>query len=403
MECTRTQDMLSSYLDGDLPDREQEEIAGHIRQCSRCAEEERALRETLSLLRNLPAEAAPPELLKGVRLRIAEKTAVPLWKKVFLPVHIKIPLEAAAVVLVFLLVYGIQKEMPAKTPVPSPPASAESGVRVARTGPVAKRPDADTTRRAKAEPSPEKERKAVVTPIPEKPTVHVRPEPPADLAEPVRTGIGATGKERETVSEPVPGRPGTFARSELPAGLAAQVSTEGGAIGKERETVSEPMPERPGTFARSAQPVALASRVSTGGGTIEPAVPRESPVKEAPELGGVGAQLSRLERPSPYGKEVTVDVAMNDRMGMEDRISELALRLGGGVRGGGVFTAISPMEINILHKILQVSIPADSEDEFLKELGKMGTIHSEEMPGKIDTYAVSSSGTVVYTVRIHVR
>jgi hypothetical protein len=149
--------------------------------------------------------------------------------------------------------------------------------------------------------------------------------------------------------------------------------------------------------------VALASRVSTGGGTIEPAVPRESPVKEAPELGGVGAQLSRLERPSPYGKEVTVDVAMNDRMGMEDRISELALRLGGGVRGGGVFTAISPMEINILHKILQVSIPADSEDEFLKELGKMGTIHSEEMPGKIDTYAVSSSGTVVYTVRIHVR
>jgi ribosome maturation protein Sdo1 len=88
---------------------------------------------------------------------------------------------------------------------------------------------------------------------------------------------------------------------------------------------------------------------------------------------------------------------------MEDPLTDPAVRRGGGVRGGGVFTAISPMEINILHKILQVSIPADSEDEFLKELGKMGKIHSEEMPGNIDTYAVSSSGTVVYTVRIHVR
>jgi hypothetical protein len=61
------------------------------------------------------------------------------------------------------------------------------------------------------------------------------------------------------------------------------------------------------------------------------------------------------------------------------------------------------MDIDIFYKILQVSIPADSEDEFLKELGKMGTIPSEGMPGKNDTSAVSSPGTVVYTVRIHVR
>ncbi|MGB3400909.1 MAG: zf-HC2 domain-containing protein [Candidatus Deferrimicrobiaceae bacterium] len=202
MECTRTWDLLSSYLDGELSDREQEGIADHIRQCSRCAEEERALRETLSLLRSLPAEAAPPELLKRVQLRIGEKTAVPLWKKLFLPAHIKIPLEAAAVVLVFLLVYGIQKEMPATTPVPSPPASAESGKRVAGTETVAERPDADTTRVSKAEP------------VPEKPIVHARSERPADLAAP----------------EPMPERPAIHARSDLPAGLAARVSTESGMI-----------------------------------------------------------------------------------------------------------------------------------------------------------------------------
>ena len=359
MECTRTQDMLSSYLDGDLSDREQEEIAGHMRQCSRCAEEERALRETLSLLRNLPAEAAPPELLKGVKLRIAEKTAVPLWKKVFLPAHIKIPLEAAAVVLVFLLVYGIQKEMPSMKAPSSPPA-----------------------------------KEMVVAKAPPPPPTAVEKEKPA-------TGADIQSERRKT--DVFPRLPVDVADWKVEAKKAAVEPREEAPFETEQASTPAPLPVKPPLIAKSEIPVGLASRVSTGGGTIEPAVPLESPAKEAPEPSGAGAQLSRLERPSPYGKEVTVEVARNDRMGMEDRITELALRLGGGVRGGGMFTAISPMEINILHKILQVSIPTDSEDEFLKELGKMGTIHSEEMPGKIDTYAVSSSGTVVYTVRIHVR
>ncbi|MGW8284792.1 MAG: zf-HC2 domain-containing protein [Candidatus Deferrimicrobiaceae bacterium] len=359
MECIKTQNMLSSYLDGDLSDREQEEIAGHIRQCSRCAEEERALRETLSLLRNLPAEAAPPELLEGVTLRIAEKTVVPLWKKLFLPVHIKIPLEAAAVVLVFLLVYGIQKEMPSMQAPSSPPA-----------------------------------KEMVVAKAPPPPPAAVEKEKPV-------TGADIQVERRKT--DVSPRLPVDVADWKVEAEKAAVEPREEAPFETEQARTPAPLPVKPPLLAKSEIPVGLASRVSTGGGTIEPAVPQESPAKEAPEPSGVGAQLSRLERPSPYGKEVTVEVARNDRMGMEDRITELALRLGGGVRGGGMFTAISPMEINILHKILQVSIPADSEDEFLKELGKMGTIHSEEMLGKSDTYSVSSSGTVVYTVRIHVR
>ena len=365
MECTRIQDRLSSYLDGDLSVREQEEIAGHIRQCSRCAEEERALRETLSLLRNLPAEAAPPELLEGVRLRIAEKTAVPLWKKVFLPAHIKIPLEAAAVVLVFLLVYGIQKEMPAKPPVPSPPASAESGVRVARTGPVAERPGAETTRRAKAEPSPEKERKAVATPIPAKPTVHARPEPPADLAEPVRTGTGAIGKEGETVSEPVAERRGTFARSELPAGLAARVSTESG--------------------------------------TTKPVFLRQSPPGETEEM-HVFAPPPGLLRQGASDREVTIEVDRDARPGAEDRIAAIALRMGGAVRRDRVRFATTRMEkAVVVSNVVRVLIPAVFADIFLEEVGKLGSISPEGIPGKLDIPPGPSPDPVAYTIRIRVK
>jgi len=395
--------MLSSYLDGDLSDREQAEIAGHIRQCSRCAEEERALRETLSLLRSLPAEAAPPELLKGVKLRIAEKTAVPLWKKVFLPAHIKIPLEAAAVVLVFLLVYGIQKEMPATTPVPSPPASAESGVRVARTGPVAERPDADTTRGAKAEPSLEKERKSVVTPIPEYPTVHERSEPPADLAEPVRTGIRATGKEREAVPEPMAGRPTVHANSEIPAGLAARVSTESGAIGKEPETVSEPMPERPGTYARSELPAGLAARVSTESGTTEPVFLRQFPPGETEGIHFFAAPPGLL-RQEVSGREVTIEVDRDARPGVEDRIAAVALRLGGAVRRDRVRFATSRMEkAVVVSNVVRVRIPAVFADVFLEELGKLGSISPEGIPGKLDIPPGPSPDPVAYTVRIRVK
>src|SRR3970040_773675 len=124
MECARTWGRLAAFIDGGLPEKEREGIAQHLRQCAQCAEEERALKETLSLLRNLPAGQAPPELLQGVRLRIGkEQEKTPLWKKLFLPAHIKIPLEAAAVALVFLLASGVQTEMPSSTPPPLPSSS----------------------------------------------------------------------------------------------------------------------------------------------------------------------------------------------------------------------------------------------------------------------------------------
>jgi hypothetical protein len=365
MECTRTWDLLSSYLDGDLSDREQEGIADHIRQCSRCAEEERALRETLSLLRTLPAEAAPPELLKGVRLRIEEKTAVPLWKKLFLPVHIKIPLEAAAVVLVFLLVYGIQKEMLPTTPVPSPPASAESGKRVSGTETVAERPDTDTTRAPKVEPSPEKERKAIEKPSTEKPTVHARPE--------------------------------------LLAGLASQVSTESGAIGKEREAVSEPMPERPAIHARSELPAGLAARVSTESGMIEPVFPRESPPGETQGV-RVFAAPPRLMRSEPFGREVTLEVDRDARPGVEDRIAAVAMRLGGAVRRERMRIATARMEeAMVVSETIRVRIPAVFADVFLEELEKLGSISPEGIPGKLDIPPGPSPDPVAYTVRIRVK
>lgn len=362
MECRRTDELLSAYLDGDLPERERAGFAEHLRQCPRCTGEEKALKETLSLLRNLPPVQAPSGLLEGVRRRIAqEKEEVPLWRKLLLPAHFGIPLGAAAVVLIFLLAYGIQKEIPA-TKVPRSSPAQEMKV-------------------AKASPSPP----AAV-----------------ESAKPAKSGAGEAIR-RKTGSSPMPpeaasGRPGAAKPVPTDAGEKAPVETE-------RPDMAVPPSVAPPVLAKSEIPAGLASRVSTRSETIEPAPPRESPAaEEAREPRGTGEQLSLLQRPPPYGRELTIEVARDDRVGIEDRISALALRLGGGIRRGGAFTASRDTgEVTILGEILQVRIPAVSEGTFLKELGTMGTIPPGETTGKTDLSADSSSDSVVYTVRIVVK
>lgn len=349
MGCSRTVDLLSGYLDGDLPEGERDGIAEHLRQCPRCAGEERALRETLSLLRDLPPGQAPPALLEGVRLRIgSERAAAPLWKKLFLPAHVKVPLQAAAVVLIFLLAYGVQKEIPGTKRPAKPPASAESGTPGGGSGP---------------------ERRTV------RQTANAPPERPAGAADrkagegaaPVTSGEKATAaREEATVPGPLPGKPTVHAKSEIPAGLA--------------------------------------TRVSTGGGAIERSSSREAPMEEPPVARGFPAPLARLQKPALYGKEVTIEVERSDRIGVEDRIAEIVMRLGGAV-AWGTTVAVSGAsgEAMPVSEVVRVRLPADSADAFLGELAKLGTIPGEEKSGRSDTPPGSLLGTVDYTVRVLVR
>lgn len=112
MNCEQVRNLLSDLLDGSLPDAVRTGINGHLQECLSCREEREGLEETLLALRTLPPGKAPAELLERIRRETAREKArgTPLWKKLFLPAHIKIPLEAAAVVLITLLVIGSQNQ-----------------------------------------------------------------------------------------------------------------------------------------------------------------------------------------------------------------------------------------------------------------------------------------------------
>ncbi len=53
-ECSRTKEQLTSYLDGELGDREQERLELHLKSCQSCREEYNSLGQTISLLHHMP-------------------------------------------------------------------------------------------------------------------------------------------------------------------------------------------------------------------------------------------------------------------------------------------------------------------------------------------------------------
>lgn len=392
MDCEKILDLLSGRLDGSLEEPLRTEVGVHLRDCPRCAAEEEALKETLALLRNLPPEKAPPELLEGVRRRIAaERRPDTDGRSWFASTRFRIPLEAAAAVLLFLLVYGIQRQLP----VAERPATAP--VRVESTSP------SEQTVRVGEEPA----RTPATTAAPQE-----EKTPPA-LFRKRDTQAASTGRVEpgENQTEPYPDSPRGI--PETPAPRSEPVGARE-AIGPVRDRIEEvadrieaavPGKEEP-IAAKASLPAVPATRVSTGAEPVAPRA-REEERSGAPAPFRIfAAPPSRLLRPLPYGRDLILEVAAGDRPGVEDRIVGLVERFGGSVlrefhfRGAptGEAAGMTPAEGPV-----RVQLPADSAESFLSELRNLGTIPAEGMPANLDLPAGPTADTIAYTIRIRVR
>ncbi|MEE8475947.1 MAG: zf-HC2 domain-containing protein, partial [Myxococcota bacterium] len=70
MNHRRARRQLNDYLDGDLELEDRERLEEHLSGCDDCAREARELRQTVFLLRDLPAEAGPPGIAEAVMARV---------------------------------------------------------------------------------------------------------------------------------------------------------------------------------------------------------------------------------------------------------------------------------------------------------------------------------------------
>lgn len=72
MRHRRLQDRLGPYLEGDLTPGARRRLEAHLEHCAACRAELDALRRTVALLRELPAEAPPPGLAERVVARVQD-------------------------------------------------------------------------------------------------------------------------------------------------------------------------------------------------------------------------------------------------------------------------------------------------------------------------------------------
>jgi hypothetical protein len=134
MNCKEVGETLSDYVDGTLRGEALREVEAHLSSCARCLADSKEMSKTIEAVGALPEVDVPPGFSERVMSRVREEAGRrPLWERFFLPIRIKLPLHATALlVVVGLAVYlyeanlPVQREIARSVPSESiPPAREE--------------------------------------------------------------------------------------------------------------------------------------------------------------------------------------------------------------------------------------------------------------------------------------
>jgi len=102
MECKDIQKRLSAYLDKAVSAKQKKTIDAHLKQCKRCRHYFVDLQKTIGYVQQL-AEVEPPQWLAQrvmAQVRQQAEKQPGIVKRLFYPLHIKLPLETIALILV---------------------------------------------------------------------------------------------------------------------------------------------------------------------------------------------------------------------------------------------------------------------------------------------------------------
>jgi len=103
MQCEDIREQLSAYLEDELEAGARRVIEDHLRQCAGCRTELTLLRRTVATLRSLEELEVSPRLAAAVDRRLPTRGPSP-WERLtswlFFPLHVKVPLQAVALLLV---------------------------------------------------------------------------------------------------------------------------------------------------------------------------------------------------------------------------------------------------------------------------------------------------------------
>jgi hypothetical protein len=113
MECSSVREKLSAYLEDAVPREERVLIEEHLKSCAECRSDLADLHKTINHIKGL-GEVEPPawmtqKIIAKVRDEARPKKGI-LWR-LFYPLHIKLPLEAVAAILVVGIALYIYRDI----------------------------------------------------------------------------------------------------------------------------------------------------------------------------------------------------------------------------------------------------------------------------------------------------
>jgi hypothetical protein len=335
MTCHEAREEFSAWLDDALEPVERARLEAHLEGCGDCRRELERLRQTVSLLRRVEPARAPVGFVDRV---MAEARPTPWYRRAlaraFLPLTVKVPLEAAALLLVAVgAVYVLQRtpELQQAARQEAPPAASEYGPAPAVEPPASEVRDA---RRAPA------------------------PPPRAREADRLERQPGLAKKPAEAPAPAAPSTPPAAAPSAPPAASAPEpartLETKKEATA---ESAARPRPE-------TAREQAEAFRPSRRRADSE----ERAKSLQAPAAPGVAAQ-----RPLPTA-HVVGRLGVKDREAAEQGLVALLARVGGRETG-------RRREAGSL--VVEAVVPRAAYAEFAAGVARLGAWTTESEPAEL--------------------
>jgi hypothetical protein len=386
MTCRDAREQLSALLDEALGAAERRALEAHLATCPECRRELEQLRATTTLLGRLPAVRAPA----GFVDRVMTEAYRPGWPRrlldaLFVPLRVKVPLEAAAVLLVGVSALYVHQRTPevqelarqearepSSAPAAAPPAPASETV-ITTEPPKPAAPAPSKARTRETEPAPSKESAA-----PEAKRKLAKDAAPREEAQQTAPAVA----ERPPAVSQAPAAPAARpddARSAFTAKKEAQVESQQEAAAKAAspagpERVAQPAAPstaRDTTVAGAREgPAAAAPPVATpapeaqgrvGAAAPAPAIPPSLGASAEPPPAAKSRMAARLTRAVDASGRLTVPA----RAPAEQALDALLARLGG-TRVG----RLTEGDRGLI--VIDVLVPGPRYRELIEGLGQIG-------------------------------
>jgi hypothetical protein len=113
MKCANIREKVSEYIDGTISPEEIILIEGHLESCQECKQYFADMRKTVEHVRNLEEIEPPawltPKVMAKIRSEVVPKKGI--VQRLFSPLYIKLPLQAAVAVLLAVTTLYVYKTM----------------------------------------------------------------------------------------------------------------------------------------------------------------------------------------------------------------------------------------------------------------------------------------------------